>query len=88
VRDAGGVAAFETGQQDQAEQALLDGVVRQNVIRSVDHIMEQSDALCEMLKVGRVGIVGMVYDVATGSCEVIEETVHGLSLVAEENNAS
>ena len=88
VRDAGGVAAFETGQQDQAEQALLDGVVRQNVIRSVDHIMEQSDALCEMLKVGRVGIVGMVYDVATGSCEVIEETVHGLSLVAEESNAS
>lgn len=50
--------------------------------------MEQSDALCEMLKVGRVGIVGMVYDVATGSCEVIEETVHGLSLVAEEHNAS
>ena len=88
VRDAGGVAAFETGQQDQAEQVLLDGVVRQNVIRSVDHIMEQSDALCEMLKVGRVGIVGMVYDVATGSCEVIEETVHGLSLVAEEHNAS
>lgn len=86
VRSVEGGARLDGGEQDDAAQSILNRVVRQNVIRSVDQVMEQSVTLKELLGSGRLGIVGMVYDVATGGCEVIEETVHGLDFEAVEQS--
>ena len=86
VHKVGGLAVMEAGGQEEAGQTLFDGVVRRNVIRSVEQVMEQSVTLRGLLEAGRVGIVGMVYDVATGGCEVIEETVHGFNSRAGEQS--
>ncbi len=55
-----------------------DIAVRQNVQRSVNEILQKSASIFELVHSGQVGIIGMVYDVTTGGCHVMDETSHGL----------
>jgi carbonic anhydrase/SulP family sulfate permease len=55
-----------------------DIVVRQNVQRSVNEILQKSASIFELVHSGQVGIIGIVYDVTTGVCHVMDETSRGL----------
>jgi carbonic anhydrase/SulP family sulfate permease len=55
-----------------------DDVARRNVQRSVREIMQKSTAISALIESGQVGIVGMLYDVTTGVCHMMNETSHGI----------
>ncbi len=57
----------------------IENIVRRNVQRSVHEILQKSTAISELVASGRVGIVGMVYDVTTGICHVMNETSSGIA---------
>lgn len=58
----------------QATAALADELGRRNVRRSVREILERSPTIHELVKQGRVDVVGGMYDVATGRIEFLEES--------------
>ncbi len=72
---AGGGAA-----DSAAEPSDAVDVVRRNVERSVAQVIAKSGTIRDLLESGRAGIVGMVYDVETGGCELLPTTIHGLQV--------
>ncbi|QDS99616.1 bifunctional SulP family inorganic anion transporter/carbonic anhydrase [Adhaeretor mobilis] len=52
---------------------FIDNVARENVQRTVDHIIQESPAIARMVKSGDVAIMGSMYDVATGELELFKE---------------
>ena len=54
---------------------FVNNVARNQVKRSVEHIIEQSIVLRELIESGKVGLVGAYYNVETGSVEFLEETL-------------
>ena len=50
-----------------------DNIVQLNIQRSVREILQKSTAISALVESGRVGIVGMMYDVTTGMCHVMNE---------------
>lgn len=72
---AGGGAA-----DSAAEPSDAVDVVRRNVERSVAQVIAKSGTIRDLLQSGRAGIVGMVYDVETGGCELLPTTIHGLQV--------
>ena len=59
-------------------QMAGDGVARRNVAQVVHDIRGASDVLERMIREGRVGIVGMLYDVSSGVAWVVPDTAAGL----------
>jgi carbonic anhydrase len=57
---------------------VADEVAARNVARVVAEIRRRSLVIEGLIQEGRVGIVGMLYDVATGAAWVVPETVAGL----------
>ena len=55
-----------------------DNIVQLNIQRSVREILQKSTAISALVESGQVGIVGMMYDVTTGMCHVMNETSHGI----------
>ncbi len=55
---------------DQKESFVND-VARQNVLRSVELVRSESMALDQLIRNGRVAIVGMMYNVSTGEIEIL-----------------
>ena len=60
---------------------ILESIVRRNVQRSVHEILQKSTAISELVESGQVGIVGMMYDVTTGICHVMNETSCGIATI-------
>ena len=58
---------------DSEKEAFVNDVARRNVLRSVTRLREQSQVLNRLEESGRIAIVGAMYDIATGTIEVIEE---------------
>ena len=58
-----------------------ENVVRRNVQHSVREILQKSTAISALVESGQVGIIGVLYDVTTGVCHVMNETSHGLAAV-------
>ena len=56
------------GEKDQ----LINEVARKNVTRSVTRLREQSEVLNRLVETNRIAIVGAMYDIATGTIEVLE----------------
>ena len=56
-----------------------ESIVRRNVQRSVREILQKSTAISALVESGQVGIIGVLYDVTTGVCHVMNETSHGLA---------
>lgn len=56
------------------KQSAIDDVARRNVSQVVGEIQAASDVIRRLVGDGRVGIVGMVYDVSSGSAWVVPGT--------------
>ena len=58
--------------QSPAEKGpFVDDVARRNVARVVEQILHESQALADLVRAGRIAIVGAMYDVATGNIEFL-----------------
>jgi carbonic anhydrase len=64
--------------QADAWQALADDVSGRNVALVVAEIRRRSRVIDRLVREGRVGIVGMLYDVTSGTAWVVPDTAGGL----------
>jgi len=55
------------------KEDFLNSVSRQNVLRTVNTILEQSQSLNELVRQGRIAVVGALYDVSTGDIEFFDK---------------
>lgn len=62
----------------ERQQEVADQVARRNVALTVGRVLDSSRVIRELVASGRVGIVGMLYDVASGATWVVEGTAAGL----------
>ncbi len=60
------------------KQAVTDEMARRNVMQAVREIRRRSGVIERLVSEGRVGIVGMMYDVATGDVHVVPGTAAGI----------
>jgi len=83
------------GQHDDEKQrssseadrlAIIDQVASRNVVRTVAEVIAMSPAIGELLASTQIGIVGMMYDVGSGTVRVIEETLLGLAGTSQDKN--
>ena len=65
--------------------AIIDQVASRNVVRTVAEVIAMSPAIGELLAGSQIGIVGMMYDVGSGTVRVIEETLLGLAGTSNES---
>jgi carbonic anhydrase/SulP family sulfate permease len=61
----------------ERRQEVADAVAGRNVGRVVAEIRRRSGVIDRLVREGRVGIVGMVYDVTTGAVWVVDGTLAG-----------
>lgn len=54
-------------------EAFVQAVADMNVARAVRHIRERSHVLSEMLEAGEIGLVGAMYDLASGKVDFPDE---------------
>lgn len=67
-------ACAHLDQLSSAERAdFINDVARQNVLRTVATILQQSRTILDLLDQGRVAVVGAMYDVATGKIDFLED---------------
>lgn len=62
----------------EVRQAAIDDVARRNVMEVVRAIRTRSPAIERLVQENRLGIVGMVYDVASGVAWIVPGTAAGL----------
>ncbi len=60
------------------QEAVADELGRRNVMQVVREIRRRSSVIERLVAEGRVGIVGMMYDVATGEVHVVSGTTAGI----------
>jgi carbonic anhydrase/SulP family sulfate permease len=53
-------------------EAFRDDVTRRNVVITVQRLLEDSDAVRDLVEQGRLAVVGAVYDVHSGKVEFID----------------
>jgi carbonic anhydrase/SulP family sulfate permease len=68
---------YVTGSAER-QQEVADQVARRNVALTVGRVLDSSRVLRELVGSGRVGIVGMLYDVVSGATWVVDGTAAGL----------
>lgn len=84
LRSVDGVTGPVTDEPHSRERAaLIDAVARQNVLRVVKEIREQSRTLDGLVRERRIALVGAMYDVVTGNIEFLTED--GLDETALQN---
>ena len=60
-----------SGDRSSKTPAFVDAVARRNVVLGIENIRRRSPILDELEKKGAIGIVGAMYDLATGVVEMI-----------------
>lgn len=55
----------------EEKEAYIDTVARRNVLSSIQAIIQQSDTLSNLVREGRIAIVGGMYNIATGEIEFL-----------------
>ena len=60
------------------KKAVIDEVSRRNVVQVVRDIRRESRVIERLIGEGRVGIIGMLYDVSSGDVIVLPGTAAGL----------
>jgi len=65
------VEGFEGSQRNSSNKAFVNAAIKKNVLLTVQHIKDSSDALAKLVKSGEIEIVGAVYDVETGNVEFL-----------------
>ncbi|NOT43116.1 MAG: carbonic anhydrase [Acidobacteria bacterium] len=63
-----------TENRTSSNPEFVDRVARIQVLRTVEGVIERSMVLREMVEQGEIGLVGAMYDVATGTVDFIEES--------------
>jgi len=58
---------------DAGSQTIVPAAIRANIWQSIEDILTTSDAISDMVKSGKVKIVGALYDVSTGKVEWMGE---------------
>jgi carbonic anhydrase/SulP family sulfate permease len=53
------------------QEAYVNHVARDNVLRTVERIMKESETLAHLVHQGRIAIVGAMYDVTSGDIEFL-----------------
>ncbi|MDZ4820997.1 MAG: SulP family inorganic anion transporter [Planctomycetota bacterium] len=56
---------------DIEREAIIDNVARRNVLNAVDHLLQHSRALDDLVQEGRIAIVGAMYNVVTREIEFL-----------------
>jgi carbonic anhydrase/SulP family sulfate permease len=69
----GAAGPVADGPHSRERAAFVDAVARQNVLRVVKEIREQSRTLDDLVRARRIGIVGAMYDIVTGNIEFLTE---------------
>jgi len=72
---------YTTGTPER-QQHVADEVARRNVALTVGRVLDSSRVLRDLVASGRVGIVGMLYDVVSGATWVVDGTAAGLPAAA------
>jgi carbonic anhydrase len=70
--DQASCRGIETRPADEQE-SLINAVARRNVSQVVERMRAQSRTLDDLVREGRIAIVGAMYDVVTGEIEFLEE---------------
>ena len=70
--------------KETKDRSDTDNIVRLNIQRSVREILQKSTAISALVESGQIGIVGMMYDVTTGICHVMNETSYGIGTIEPE----
>jgi carbonic anhydrase/SulP family sulfate permease len=55
------------------QQSFVDSIARRNVSRAVEELLNQSETLADLVRQGRILVVGAMYDVATGDIEFLSD---------------
>jgi carbonic anhydrase/SulP family sulfate permease len=58
---------------------FVEKVAKRNVQHSVSHILDQSQAIRQLVDAGRIAIVGAIYDVSTGRIEFALDDAVGMA---------
>lgn len=66
---------LEGNEKGNADPTFITAVERQNVLSTMDQILEKSPVLKELLEKGEIGITGGYYDVDTGEVAFIKELI-------------
>lgn len=62
----------------EEKEAFVDSISRQNVLRVVREIVDQSSTIQRLVDEGRIAVVGAMYDVSTGKIDFLTEDAIGL----------
>ena len=89
-RRGGGIPKQPQQQTDEPLQFHLRGPrkngISRNVVRTVREVIAMSPAIGELISSTQIGIVGMMYDVGSGTVRVIEETQSGFAGTSQDKN--
>jgi carbonic anhydrase len=75
--DLAGAEPFERWEA-QRKTEFVDDVARRNVISVVERIVSESETIANLVSWGRIAVVGVLYDVATGKMEFLLDHAIGL----------
>lgn len=64
---------------DCSDKSLVNAIAKQNVINMVKAIPQQSQLIAELVKEGKVKIVGAMYDVSTGKVTFFDQSPSGVA---------
>ena len=70
------VVGFE-GFSKEEQERIVNDVARKNVLRMVESLRERSSTLDNLVREGRIAIVGAIYDVTTRDMEFLSDTLNG-----------
>lgn len=65
------------------QESIINHVARRNVARLVESMIQDSETLAALVREGRIGIVGAMYDVVTGIIEFLPEASTALETPRE-----
>lgn len=63
---------------DAEKESFTNGIARANVCHSVARLVQESETLAQLVRKGRIAIVGAMYDVTTGDMQFLDNEPEGL----------
>jgi len=61
--------------RNSSNGSFVEEVARINVEQTVEHILEKSPVLSQLVEEGKIGIIGAMYDVSSGKVEFYDRTL-------------
>jgi carbonic anhydrase len=65
------------GPPNATKDEIVNEIARRNVLRSVEILVRESDALAMLVREGKLAVVGAIYDVTTGAIEFFADAALG-----------